>query len=812
MRRRIRFFQEVRNLSQKLSPENSRQALGNGNTNKNVNNNAYHQLNTQHNTAQQFRSPVPEQQHSSSEYNSDTQRKILTNFQQSFNEQREMYTEQAFNNYEQPLPTGNDDAHPLSETTALPTLEHPSQFYDYEKSIKTDDENPHEKVENYGGRESAGGTVIDKPANKLESDEHNSRHTFPESNSKITMGAETPGMMKLSGKMHQDRIKKDKIYLKLKEEKKTNKRISINKSNRLDNEKGDSRLNNKDKKKRLYNAHNMNDAEGAAKLERASKDVLERKKPIKRKKFSEADVNDEKLEFVRIKNKERKLGRLKYEKETVYQKQTKKAYDKKIKKQDRKEFKDRLTGRLLFSRVKSVFDDDSIQKDEDAVEICNMLKKGIRTTSFILRNNQKDLRNVHNPYARLKYITEREKYHIDKRQRLSNKNAHRQEREYVREAATKEERKRRKKEMQKVRTEREGNFIRRTQNQLKMTKRSVTYKTHKTKRTLKTAAAVGSIAGISMLSGVVVLLVILCAAQGAGEYYAEGIVQADYGTMTDATEYYRNLETDLEEYLSDKTALEAELKSEHGSDIYEFHYNICEFGFSANTILAYTAAKYNEFTLNDTVKEDLKEVFQEMYILSVYTRMENRKIDDADEQKKICYVTLKRTELEEVVESRLTEDQLKLYESYKLTTGGQQVYGPVMRENWTNLISSNYGDRIHPITKVRTTHKGVDIAVPTGTKLYSAVKGTVTVAHYSETAGNMVTIKNSTGWTVTFMHMDSIAVSVNQQVERGDFAGYSGNTGNSTGPHLHLQVNDANGNTVNPIFIIPQTCAVVNDD
>lgn len=212
------------------------------------------------------------------------------------------------------------------------------------------------------------------------------------------------------------------------------------------------------------------------------------------------------------------------------------------------------------------------------------------------------------------------------------------------------------------------------------------------------------------------------------------------------------------------------------------------------------------------MKEDLKEVFQEMYVLSVSTRMEDREIDGETEQKKICYITLTRTELEEIVEGRLTDDELELYRSYKLTTGGQQVYGPVMREDWTNLISSNYGDRIHPITKIRTTHKGVDIAVPTGTKLYSAVKGTVTVARYSETAGNMVTVKNSTGWTVTFMHMDSIAVSVSQNVEKGDFIGYSGNTGNSTGPHLHLQVNDAGGNTVNPIFIIPQTCAKINDE
>lgn len=136
------------------------------------------------------------------------------------------------------------------------------------------------------------------------------------------------------------------------------------------------------------------------------------------------------------------------------------------------------------------------------------------------------------------------------------------------------------------------------------------------------------------------------------------------------------------------------------------------------------------------------------------------------------------------------------------------MYSPVMREDWTNLISSNYGERIHPITKERKFHNGVDIAVPTGTRIYSAVKGTVILAQYSSSAGNWVKVQTESGWTVIMMHMDSLAVSAGQEVEQGDFLGYSGNTGNSTGPHLHLEVRDANDKTLNPIFIIPQTCAV----
>ena len=104
-------------------------------------------------------------------------------------------------------------------------------------------------------------------------------------------------------------------------------------------------------------------------------------------------------------------------------------------------------------------------------------------------------------------------------------------------------------------------------------------------------------------------------------------------------------------------------------------------------------------------------------------------------------------------------------------------------------------------------HNGVDIAVPIGTRLYSAVDGTVTLAEYSESAGNWVKVRTETGWTVIFMHMDSLTVSAGQQVKQGDHLGYSGNTGRSTGPHLHLEVRNTEDKTLNPVFIIPQTCA-----
>ena len=139
-----------------------------------------------------------------------------------------------------------------------------------------------------------------------------------------------------------------------------------------------------------------------------------------------------------------------------------------------------------------------------------------------------------------------------------------------------------------------------------------------------------------------------------------------------------------------------------------------------------------------------------------------------------------------------------------LTSNGQQVYGPVIKEDWTNKISSPFGTRLHPIQKTVKHHNGVDIAIPIGTPLFSAIDGTVITAKNSGNAGNMVSVQKEDGWIVTFMHMDSFAVSAGQKVKKGQLVGRSGNTGGSTGPHLHLEVKNADGKYVNPIFIIPQ--------
>lgn len=94
-------------------------------------------------------------------------------------------------------------------------------------------------------------------------------------------------------------------------------------------------------------------------------------------------------------------------------------------------------------------------------------------------------------------------------------------------------------------------------------------------------------------------------------------------------------------------------------------------------------------------------------------------------------------------------------------------------------------------------HRGNDYAAPTGTPTYAAAAGTVVIAGYSSSAGNWVVINHGNGLVTKYMHHSSLCVYAGQTVAKGQQIGAVGSTGQSTGPHLHFQV-ELNGVPVNP--------------
>ena len=103
-------------------------------------------------------------------------------------------------------------------------------------------------------------------------------------------------------------------------------------------------------------------------------------------------------------------------------------------------------------------------------------------------------------------------------------------------------------------------------------------------------------------------------------------------------------------------------------------------------------------------------------------------------------------------------------------------------------LSSPFGFRIHPITGVPKLHAGQDLVGPPGTPLFATGTGKVDRAGPASGYGNLVEIEMSDGLFTRYAHMDSIAVTVGQQVTAGTVVGVQGATGDVTGPHLHYEI------------------------
>ena len=116
-------------------------------------------------------------------------------------------------------------------------------------------------------------------------------------------------------------------------------------------------------------------------------------------------------------------------------------------------------------------------------------------------------------------------------------------------------------------------------------------------------------------------------------------------------------------------------------------------------------------------------------------------------------------------------------------------------------ISSYFGLRIHPISKEEKMHTGIDIEVPRKTPVYAAQKGTIVFANWFSGYGKAIIIDHGGGYTTLYAHLDVIGVSVGQEVAKGGYIAQSGNTGYSTGPHLHFEVR-MNGEYVDPLTYV----------
>ncbi len=120
----------------------------------------------------------------------------------------------------------------------------------------------------------------------------------------------------------------------------------------------------------------------------------------------------------------------------------------------------------------------------------------------------------------------------------------------------------------------------------------------------------------------------------------------------------------------------------------------------------------------------------------------------------------------------------------------------------SNRVTSKFGERIHPITGVKSGHNGIDLSAVSGTPVVAPEDGTIVNVYSNEAGGKQLIFKGISGLRYGFAHLHSNSIFANgSSAKQGSTIALTGNTGKSTGPHLHFTVTDNDGIKFDPLLL-----------
>lgn len=201
----------------------------------------------------------------------------------------------------------------------------------------------------------------------------------------------------------------------------------------------------------------------------------------------------------------------------------------------------------------------------------------------------------------------------------------------------------------------------------------------------------------------------------------------------------------------------------------------------------------------DSYGTSQKELQKQLEERSEYARQKKLEFE-ADEAKYKSQLSAKSSEMAKM------QAEIQAYYAEQRRNGNTQKYEggtfflPLPAGSYR--ISSEYANRISPITGKPENHNGLDMAAPGGTDIYAAAGGTVIDSRYSSSWGNVIQIDHGGGLVTLYAHCSYRGVQKGQTVSKGQFIGRVGTTGWSTGNHLHFTVYE-NGVAVNPRKYLP---------
>ena len=152
-------------------------------------------------------------------------------------------------------------------------------------------------------------------------------------------------------------------------------------------------------------------------------------------------------------------------------------------------------------------------------------------------------------------------------------------------------------------------------------------------------------------------------------------------------------------------------------------------------------------------------------------------------------LTLKVDVLEKelYVQSKSYDDIIAMAKNQEIRMENIPAIQPVLNKDLTR-VASGYGMRIDPVYHVRKFHQGMDFTAPTGTEVFATGNAKVKFSGWKQGYGNTIILDHGFGYETVYAHLYKSLVRKGQKVRRSDIIGLVGNTGKSTGPHLHYEV------------------------
>ena len=149
------------------------------------------------------------------------------------------------------------------------------------------------------------------------------------------------------------------------------------------------------------------------------------------------------------------------------------------------------------------------------------------------------------------------------------------------------------------------------------------------------------------------------------------------------------------------------------------------------------------------------------------------------------------------IQSKSFDEVVDLFKNHDEMLKCIPAIQPVANKN-LKYTASGYGMRIDPIYKTAKFHNGMDFSANIGTPVYATGDGVIKKAGWQSGYGKIIVVSHGFGYETWYAHLNKYNVRVGQKVVRGEVIGEVGNTGKSTGPHLHYEVH-LKGKVVNPV-------------